>query len=97
MKQGESVRRHRVLLVLATLAFFVVAPTLMAQIDTGSILGTISDQSGAVIPVYDDAGICQYENERTTPRAAGHAVKGARRAFISTLDSVPAVTIFLGT
>jgi hypothetical protein len=46
--------------------------------------------------LYDGAGVCQYENGRTTPGAAEHAVKGARWAFISTLDSGLAVSISSG-
>ncbi|HKS96175.1 MAG TPA: carboxypeptidase-like regulatory domain-containing protein, partial [Terriglobia bacterium] len=49
MNQGGRLQRFRAHLVLITLAFFLAAPAL-AQIDTGTILGTVKDQSGAVVP-----------------------------------------------
>src|SRR5215469_14079357 len=40
---------RRVMVVLAFTLFLTLAP-LCAQVDTGTILGTVSDASGAVVP-----------------------------------------------
>src|SRR5215831_13983969 len=50
MKARLSFRTGRALsALLAFVAFLIVAAPLAAQVDTGSILGTVTDQTGAVV------------------------------------------------
>lgn len=50
MKSRASFDPWRKLIVLGIFIALAIAPQLRAQVDTGSVLGTIKDQSGAVIP-----------------------------------------------
>lgn len=50
MCKGRSLIYLGQLLIVSVLALVVFAPGLHAQVDTGTILGTVMDQSGGVIP-----------------------------------------------
>src|SRR5438128_1393101 len=50
MKKGQVSLRSRGTVVAVLLVALCGAPSLYAQIDTGSIQGTITDQTGAVVP-----------------------------------------------
>src|SRR5579863_10084897 len=50
MNPDGRLLRFRAHLMLTALVFLLAAPVLRAQIDTGTILGTVKDQTGAVVP-----------------------------------------------
>jgi len=50
MNEDGRFLRFRAHLMLTALAILLAAPVLRAQVDTGTILGTVKDQSGAVVP-----------------------------------------------